>query len=95
MTIGAEPQAKIVEVLENHPALENWRECGCGEWRAWTKDGPNGNYEEHIAAVLVAALELTQVWSDDVAGPEWQRYSYWRTPTVEHPGPHRLAAGLS
>jgi hypothetical protein len=58
-------------------------------------DGQDGGKNLAIADAVIAVLGLTQVWSDDVAGPDWQRYSYWRTPTVDHPGPSRLAAGLT
>lgn len=59
--IAADPEreaaiAKIAEVLQDHSTLENWRECSCGKWRAWTSDGPSGCYEEHAAAAIAAAL---------------------------------------
>lgn len=47
------------------------------------------------AAELIAALGLTLEWSDDLAGPDWQRYSRWVGKTTDHPGPKRLAAGLT
>lgn len=48
-----------------------------------------------IVEAIVDGLGLTQEWSDDIAGPDWQRYSRWVTETTAHPGPSRLAAGLS
>lgn len=48
-----------------------------------------------LADDLVSELGLKQEWSDDLAGPEWCRYSRWVTETTSHPGPKRLAAGLT
>lgn len=74
-------------------------------WRFW---GDDSDFTEDATICLPAMVihvgqsepwhatePLTQVWSDDAAGPDWQRYSYWRTPTEKHPGPDRIAAGLA
>jgi hypothetical protein len=78
----------IAGILENHAALDNWRECGCGEWRAWNSDGtPNGNFEEHVAEAVVAALGLTEetrTLADGMAG----QTTNWKTgETTSHSRP--------
>lgn len=55
---------QIAAVLQDHSPLDNWTECGCGKWRAWTADGPNGCHEEHVAEVLVRELGLTPEWGN-------------------------------
>lgn len=47
------------------------------------------------AADIIASLGLTLEWSDDIAGPDWQRHSRWVSKTTDHPGKICLAAGLS
>lgn len=86
----------MAEILKGH-ASDGCDYCACGHRYSWTENAPGWNAEwaDHAAEVLMSELGLTQVWSDDVAGPDWQRYSYWRTPTESHPGPSRLAAGLT
>lgn len=48
-----------------------------------------------MAVAVISALGLTEEWSDDVAGPDWQRYRRLVTPPVAYPGPKRIAAGLA
>jgi len=51
------PTEAIAQVLQDHSYVDYGRACGHDDWRAWTKDGePNGCWEEHVAAVVVAAL---------------------------------------
>jgi hypothetical protein len=58
--------------------------------------GPHvGTKADRLAELLVTELGLHQEWSDDIAGPDWARYSRWVTKTVRNSGPSRLAAGLS
>lgn len=52
-------------------------------------------YEQADTDALLSALGLEQEWTDDVAGPDWQRYSRWVSKTTKHPGLKRVAAGLS
>lgn len=56
----SEVTPSLARLLQDHPDNGGeGRECGCGEWRAWMKDGePNGCYEEHVEAVLLASFVL-------------------------------------
>jgi hypothetical protein len=39
------------------------------------------------ARAIIEAIGLTPEWSDDIAGPEWCRYTRWVTKWVTHRGP--------
>lgn len=46
----------IADALQNHPIQDGGISCGCGEWRAWADDGPNGCWEEHATGHIVSAI---------------------------------------
>ena len=75
---------QLARHLQDHPIQDGGNACGCGEWRAWTKDGsPNGCYEEHVAAAAVEALQLTEEWTVEFSEPAAYAKPQARPPSLE------------
>lgn len=83
-------ELRLEQILTQHSAgVKVRQECRCG-------NAPGHlTLAEHQAEMIVAELGITEEWSSDVAGPQWMQYCRWVTETVNHPGPKRIAAGLT
>lgn len=59
----------IAETLQSHEMQDGGIACGCGEWRGWTADGPNGLWEEHVTGHILQ--QLVDAHRPDTARRMW------------------------